>query len=70
MVKVLRRGSGKIDLVNFEDIRKGDLFAVNGFICKCREDAHLSEDPDYDGYLLYDTNNNSWFPEDLDEYSE
>ena len=33
------------------------------------EDAHLCGDASYDGYLVYDRNGNSYFPEDADLYT-
>lgn len=52
--------------VPFEDIRKEDTFFVGGNPYMAREDAHRSGDASYDGYLIYDTDGNSWFPGDVD----
>jgi len=55
-----------IDEVDFQELQKGDIFFVNGVPYQVGVDAHYSGDASYDGYLLYDTHNNGFFPEDLD----
>lgn len=65
-VSCIRWKDSRISEVNFETLRNGDIIFVKGnrrIVC---EDAHRSDDPSYDGYLLYDIVGNSYFPEDLD----
>lgn len=66
-VKCARNGAGEVEDVPFESLRKGDIFFVNGLLHVAGSDAHYSGDASYDGYLIYDTNDNGWFPEDLDK---
>lgn len=61
---VLREG--RLTSIRFRDLVKGDM------TCSPRiprivvgENAHISEDPDYSGWLVYDEKGNSYFPEDF-----
>lgn len=65
-VKVIRKHSTELMLAPFNSIRKGDTIFVQQAAIVCGEDAHKSEDPSYDGFLLYGEDGDSWFPEDLD----
>ena len=65
-VSCIPKGCREVQEVPFESLRKGDIFFVNGESFTVNEDAHYSGDASYDGYLLYDSEGNSWFPEDLD----
>lgn len=59
-----------IHLKRFDQIRKGDVFMVNGKVAVCDEPPHISGDATYDGWLLYDEDGNAWFPEDLDRWED
>ena len=50
----------------FSALAGGDRFCVCGMWYTVGDNAHLSGDSSYDGYLFYDTNERSWFPEELD----
>ena len=63
MIKKVKVGNGHKD---FTEIEAGDTVFVNGKPIVVGDDAHYSGDASYDGWLLYDTNGEGWFPEDLD----
>ena len=65
-VSFVRQGEGRVEEICFENLREGDIFFVDGIPYTVGVDAHYSGDASYDGYLLYDTSENGWFPEDLD----
>ena len=67
---ILRKNAGGLEFAPFESIRKGDIFTAFGLIHICGEDAHYSGDASYDGYLLYDTDGEAFFPEDLDSVED
>ena len=66
IVSCIRKGDTKVQEVTFESLRAGDTIFVKGCARIVEEDAHYSGDASYDGYLLYDTEGESWFPRDLD----
>ena len=52
--------------ISFEDLKKGDkVVGTRGPKFTVGEDAHLSGDASYNGYIVYDTEGNSYFPEDF-----
>lgn len=69
-VTVIRNGSNRIEEIPFELLCKGDRFFVRGELHTVGEDAHYSGDASYQGYLLFDTDGEAWFPEDLCEYDQ
>jgi hypothetical protein len=71
---------GDVDLVNtaeqnespnitsrheMRNLRDGDTFYVNGEKHTAKGDSHLSGDASYDGYIVYDENDESWFEDDF-----
>lgn len=64
-VKVSRDGEEMY--VEFWKLRAGDAILHFGEAAPILvgEDAHQSEDPCYDGWLFYDNNGNSYYPEDF-----
>lgn len=50
-----------------QDIKKGDKFKVGGVIYTAGEDAHQNFDEHDEPWIIYDTNNNSWFEEDIEK---
>lgn len=66
-VKCIKAGSDMVDSCRFYNLEVGDTFFVNGNAYVVGVEAHESGDASYDGYLLYDTDDDGWFPEDLDE---
>lgn len=60
---VLIERNGKRMLVPFCEIQGGDFIVDHSFYAGC--DAHVSGDASYDGWLFYDEDGNSWFPEDM-----
>lgn len=67
VITIIRAGEKNPMRSLFSEIKKGDTFFIKGQPCICEIDAHESGDASYDGYLLYDTDGDSWFPEDLCE---
>ena len=65
-VKAIKFGTDKIVECHFYELEVGDTFFAGGRPYTVGVEAHESGDASYDGYLLYDTNDNGWFPEDLD----
>lgn len=63
---VIRKGEARIREVSFDTLVAGDIFFCHGQAITAGEDAHYSRDASYDGYLLYDTEGDSWFPGELD----
>ena len=63
---VIRANGVSLDLVPFNSIKKGDWFTAGGYLRQCGEKPHLSGDATFDGYLLFDTEGNVWFPEDVE----
>lgn len=49
------------------NLRNGDTFYVNGEQHTAKGDSHLSGDASYDGYIVYDENDESWFEEDFED---
>lgn len=70
-VYVWRKGAGDTVIpMDFRDLKRGDVVFADGVPIEIAEDAHLCGDASYDGYLCYDTDDNSVFPDSLDgEYS-
>lgn len=66
IVKVRRKGTSVYSMAPFETLKAGDTVFRNGISIDVAEDAHHSGDAAYDGYLIYDKEQNGWFPEDLD----
>ena len=63
-IVVIRDGSRKT--VKFRDIKDGDIVCLqNHQTAVAKGDAHMSEDASYDGYLFYDQEGESYFPEDF-----
>lgn len=51
----------------FSELKAGNVVMDNEFnTIVVAEDAHLSGDASYDGYLFYDYKGDSWFPESFD----
>jgi hypothetical protein len=48
-----------------KNLRNGDTFYVLGQKHTAHGDAHLSGDSSYDGYIVYDERDESWFEEDF-----
>lgn len=64
-VNIVKKGSEILSRANFEDLKKGDTFFVKGVPHVAQDDAHLSGDASYPGYLVFDEQGEGWFPEDL-----
>ena len=47
-------GSTALTGILFRNLKVGDIFFQNGKPITVGEDAHLSGDASYDGYLVYD----------------
>lgn len=62
-VRIIRKGKEKS--VPFCDLKEGDQVVSHGFDFVV-DDCHQCEDSHYDGWVLYDTDGNSYFPEDFD----
>lgn len=63
----IRKGETDVTTTAFSSLMAGDTFFSNGKVYTVGTDAHYSGDASYDGYLLYDSNGYSWFPEELDD---
>ena len=48
-------------------LKKGEIFNVNGEEHVASTNSHRSGDASYEGYIVYDENNDSWFEEDFPE---
>lgn len=46
-------------------LKKGDKFFINNQPHTCSVDAHISGDASYDGYIVYDEDNEGWFEDDF-----
>ena len=68
IVKGVKKGTAALTGILFRDLKAGDTFFQNGKPITVGEDAHLCGDASYDGYLVYDRNGNSYFPEDADPF--
>lgn len=66
LVCVIRWGRKRPSLAPFHSIESGDTFFVKGNAIKALSAAHYSGDASYDGYLLYGSDDESYYPEDLD----
>lgn len=66
IVKGVKKGTAALTGILFRNLKVGDIFFQNGKPITVGEDAHLSGDASYDGYLVYDRNGDSYFPEDVD----
>lgn len=66
-VNILR--NGKRMWVPFWKLQKGDTAYYEGTYAKsyfiCGEDAHVSDDPDYRGWLIHSEGGFGFFPEDF-----
>lgn len=77
---IAAKSIGDVDLVNtteqnespnitsrheMRNLHDGDTFYVNGEKHTAKGDSHLSGDASYDGYIVYDENDNSWFENDF-----
>lgn len=65
-VNMIRSGESEVIQDTFSSIREGDAFFLNGQQHIAAEDAHYSEDASYDGFLVYDTEGEGFFPNELD----
>ena len=65
MINIVKKGSEILSRAAFKDLKAGDTFFIKGIPHVAKEDAHLSGDASYDGYLVDDRDGESWFPEDL-----
>ena len=65
MVNIVKKGSDILSRARYKDMKKGDTFFVKGIPHIAQDDAHLSGDASYPGYLIYDEQGESWFPEEL-----
>lgn len=68
IVKGVKKGTAALTGLLFRNLKAGDTFFQNGKPITVGEDAHLCGDASYDGYLVYDRNGNSYFPEDADPF--
>lgn len=50
---------------NIERIKKGAFFLVSGHVYEAGEDAHQNFDEPDEPWIVYDTNGDSWFEEDV-----
>lgn len=50
---------------NIERIKKGVFFLVSGHVHEAGEDAHQNFDEPDNPWIVYDTNGDSWFEEDV-----
>ena len=66
-VSVTIRRMGKLVMaVPFRELKKGDETISSEYPqFTCGEDAHISGDSSYAGYIVFDTEGNSYFPEDF-----
>ena len=64
---IKRDGLGEAKMVEFGKLKTGDyvIEKTTGRLIRLAEDAHLCGDATYDGYLSYDQDGNSVFPEQL-----
>lgn len=58
----VRRGFESLS-VPFCEVREGDY--IVDLMLYAGDDAHVSEDPDYSGWVFYDDTGCAWFPEDF-----
>lgn len=65
-VKVIRKGTTEETECVFKDLKEGDTFFCKGNPFTVGVDCHKSGDASWDGYLLYDTEDRDWEPEELD----
>lgn len=65
-VKVIRKGTTEETECAFKDLKEGDTFFCKGYSFTVGVDCHESGDASWDGYLLYDTEERDWEPEELD----
>lgn len=68
IVKGVKKGTAALTGILFQDLKVGDTFFQNGKPITVGENAHMSGDVSYDGYLVYDWKGNSYFPEDADPF--
>ena len=62
----IRRMGNLVMAVPFCDLKKGDETISSEYPqFTCGEDAHISGDSSYAGYIVFDTEGNSYFPEDF-----
>ena len=47
------------------ELKKGDIFYVNSQKHTVSVDSHYSGDASYDGYIVYDENDEGWFEDDF-----
>lgn len=66
-VSYVAKGDIQVWETDFEKLKEGDIIFTHGVAHMVGTDAHYSGDASYEGYLLYDTDGNSYFPEDLDQ---
>lgn len=52
---------------DIRDIRKGDKFAVNGQIYTASADSHQNFDESDEPWIVYDTEDNGYFEEDIED---
>lgn len=64
-VNIVKKGSEMLSRISFTDLKEGDTFFVAGRPHIAQGDAHFCGDSTYNGYLVYDLEGNSWFPNDL-----
>lgn len=50
-----------------QDIEKGDTFEVNGVMLEAQDNSHKNFDEEDEPWIVYDTNGNSWFEEDIND---
>lgn len=62
-VDVLIVRDGEEQVVPFFDLRDGDF--IPEMNCVIQGEAHFSGDESYDGWLVYDTKGNDYYPEDF-----
>ena len=62
----IRRMGNLVMAVPFCDLKKGDETISSEYPqFTCGDDAHISGDSSYGGYVVFDTEGNSYFPEDF-----
>lgn len=68
MANKIRIVRDKLEMtVTFPELKDGDeIISPNVPHITCSGDAHISGDASYDGYVVYGTNGEGYFPEDFD----
>lgn len=62
-VRISRQGQRMT--VPFRKVKAGDIVLDRQVLCVVADDAHYSGDASYPGWMFYDRDGESWFPEDF-----